>query len=60
MSQPIRDRGGNFVFRNGPKNKNLVDNFEILLLGKTNEHIQNKERKTNRKKKKNKRRTHLK
>ena len=31
MSQPIRGQGGHLVFRIGPKNKNLVEDIEILL-----------------------------
>ena len=31
MSQPIRDKGGHLVFSIGPKNKNLVEDVEILL-----------------------------
>ena len=31
MSQPIRGQGGLLVFRSGPKNTNLVEDFEILL-----------------------------
>ena len=32
MSQPIRGQGGHFVFPIGPKNTNLVEGVEILLL----------------------------
>ena len=31
MSQPIRGKGGHFVFPIGPKNTNLVEGVEILL-----------------------------
>ena len=31
MSQPIRGQGGHLVFPTGPKNTNLVEDFEILL-----------------------------
>ena len=31
MSQPIRGKGGHLVFPMGPKNTNLVEDFEILL-----------------------------
>ena len=31
MSQPIRGKGGHLVFPTGPKNTNLVEDFEILL-----------------------------
>ena len=31
MSQPIRGQGGHLVFPIGPKNTNLVEDFEILL-----------------------------
>ena len=31
MSQPIRGQGGRLVFPIGPKNKNLVEDVEILL-----------------------------
>ena len=34
MSQQIRGQGGHLVFPNGPKNKNLVEDVEILLLVK--------------------------
>ena len=32
MFQKIRVKGGHLVFRIGPKNTNLVENVEILLL----------------------------
>ena len=32
MSQPIKGQGGRLVFRIGPKNTNLVEGVEILLL----------------------------
>ena len=31
MSQPIRGQGGHLVFPIGPKNTNLVEDFEIWL-----------------------------
>ena len=31
MSQPIRGKGGHFVFMIGPKNTNFVKDVEILL-----------------------------
>ena len=31
MSQPIRGKGGHFVFPIGPKNTNLVEDVEIYL-----------------------------
>ena len=34
MSQPIRDQGSHLVFPIGPKNTNLVEDNEILLLDK--------------------------
>ena len=34
MSQPIRGQGGHFVFPISPKNTNLVEGVEILLLVK--------------------------
>ena len=34
MSQPIRGQGGHLVFPIGPKNTNLVEEVEILLLVK--------------------------
>ena len=32
MSRPIRGQGGHLVFLIGPKNTNLVEDIEILLL----------------------------
>ena len=31
MSQPIRGQDGHLIFPNGPKNKNLVEDVEILF-----------------------------
>ena len=31
MCQPIRGQGGHIVFLIGPKNTNLVEDFEVLL-----------------------------